>query len=686
MAEWKRILISGSDGSFTNITASNLPTAGQAQVLGIDGSGNITKFNTSSIATANAVTYTGTGGQADKLAVWNSATTLTTASNHTVVGGNITIGSAEDTDYSDGLFTDFSAQTTPIGTAIDRFNEVLNGLAPSSAPDVRNLEGLATSANTTSNTRLSFGSGVVATGYISASGTGSVAPMSTAVNNGESFIAVTNTTSPSSTYYRLGIFTASRSLTFDINESTTPDSASFTNYPADAFSVPADGGESYIVEINNQQFKVTTTGTSAFSDANNFSLSAAQTGSFKDTGLSFVYRRHRTGSLTITSSFFQRGWNYVKVIQSSSMKMTNYADWVFDPAQAGTSFSAPTNSTHSFSATGTKWISGIPYHTALTFIASGSVPGFYSCSYNSSAITFSSTGTSGSFASTYTPPAPTNFNSNLQASSSFTFGTSARALNNPISVTYTAAGVQGKTTGTQTISTPTIIIHTTTSSPTVVLENFVTESHRVPSASYDTATDLTNAVYNAAASLASTYTSELAFFDNRLVYPTTIGDMSGAVYKAGTVPNYASVTGNRFFYRRFQHNGVAAITDKGLTFVWGSTAPTFKAGTDYGGTALSAATDITCQVRIPGRTGWRDIAAAAPGSTAVTDLGSGVFTDNAFYGCGVGPAISNNTQKTISMVTQNWPASATNWVLRLQVIQGWTPIFTSITTTAGGPV
>ena len=43
------------------------------------------------------------------------------------------IGDPEDGTYSDGLFTDFAA-STPIGTAIDRFNEVLKGLAPSAAP------------------------------------------------------------------------------------------------------------------------------------------------------------------------------------------------------------------------------------------------------------------------------------------------------------------------------------------------------------------------------------------------------------------------------------------------------------------------------------------------------------------------------------------------------------------------
>jgi hypothetical protein len=39
------------------------------------------------------------------------------------------IGQAEDGDYTDGIFTDFTP-TTPIGTAVDRFNEMLLLLAP----------------------------------------------------------------------------------------------------------------------------------------------------------------------------------------------------------------------------------------------------------------------------------------------------------------------------------------------------------------------------------------------------------------------------------------------------------------------------------------------------------------------------------------------------------------------------
>ena len=48
-------------------------------------------------------------------------------------GGNI--GPAEDGSYADGLFSDFLS-STPIGTAIDKFNEILKILVPGPAPAV----------------------------------------------------------------------------------------------------------------------------------------------------------------------------------------------------------------------------------------------------------------------------------------------------------------------------------------------------------------------------------------------------------------------------------------------------------------------------------------------------------------------------------------------------------------------
>ncbi len=58
----------------------------------------------------------------------SSGTSGTSGSGGTGSGSG-TIGPAEDGDYTDGIFTDFTSNT-PIGTAIDRFNEVLLLLAP----------------------------------------------------------------------------------------------------------------------------------------------------------------------------------------------------------------------------------------------------------------------------------------------------------------------------------------------------------------------------------------------------------------------------------------------------------------------------------------------------------------------------------------------------------------------------
>mgnify|MGYP005675225559 FL=1 len=68
--------------------------------------------------------------------------------------GSGTIGAAEDGDYTDGLFTNFTTTTTT-GTAIDKINEVLKLLAPGPAPDVASIN--TTSANGIS-AKLSFGS------------------------------------------------------------------------------------------------------------------------------------------------------------------------------------------------------------------------------------------------------------------------------------------------------------------------------------------------------------------------------------------------------------------------------------------------------------------------------------------------------------------------------------------------
>src|SRR4030067_1473810 len=74
--------------------------------------------------------------------------------------GSTTIGQAEDGTYTDGLFTDF-VPSTPIGTAVDRFNEILKSLVPPPAPDLSSMS----TADTGVSGRLSFGTSNAIFGY-----------------------------------------------------------------------------------------------------------------------------------------------------------------------------------------------------------------------------------------------------------------------------------------------------------------------------------------------------------------------------------------------------------------------------------------------------------------------------------------------------------------------------------------
>ena len=85
--------------------------------------------------TASAMNFTslsaGTGVSSKYLALDSANNVVLTSSSGG--GGNGSIGAAEDGDYTDGLFTDFTTNTL-IGVPVDRFNEVLKILAPSPAP------------------------------------------------------------------------------------------------------------------------------------------------------------------------------------------------------------------------------------------------------------------------------------------------------------------------------------------------------------------------------------------------------------------------------------------------------------------------------------------------------------------------------------------------------------------------
>ena len=85
---------------------------------------------------------------------------MTSAGTVSIGGGSGVIGNAEDGTYTDGIFTDFTP-STPIGTAVDRFNEMFLLLAPAPPSNWNNaITSISFTSTSYSARQLSSGSTV----------------------------------------------------------------------------------------------------------------------------------------------------------------------------------------------------------------------------------------------------------------------------------------------------------------------------------------------------------------------------------------------------------------------------------------------------------------------------------------------------------------------------------------------
>ena len=695
MAEWKKILTSGSEGSFTDLTASNLPIITQGQVLGIDGSGNITKFNTSSIATANAVTYVGTGGQNNYITRWTGATTISTSSLQEI-NGSITIGAAEDSNYTDGLFTDFTANGTTVGVVVDRFNEVLKGLAPPPAPTLDNIEVIT--GQGTDSLKLSFGGAVSTSSYTNCDGTGSSL---TAIGFSSSFSRIAGSSENGASFIRLGTYTASFNLNVLLNDDVVPNGSPFVNYNSRSFDVPNEGGEAYVLEINGVRYTESTSGTNALAGTY-FNLTAVRTGSFPTNGQSFNIFSHRTGSVTVSSSLWRSGWNHTKVFQTASGGVvrgtTTYIDWINDPAAASGTFpiTFTTPFTASVTNTGVKWLSGVPYLTQSSYTFNTTASNYYKNVY--SATTIAATGgttTANGFSAltkvgatavnTPDPAAATGADTLFRISSLHNVSNNTRLLSESVVSTINLNNSLGKnanailTTARYLYDAVNTANDAGTSGASAASENFCLEDHRIPSASYPNSSSLASATWASGSSLVGT--GELLVYSGSVMYPTQAlngGNFSGAniFYTAsGTLPNYSGLIGDRFYFRRFRNLASAADYVQFTLTLAGSAG-----GTVVTHAGSLGATAIRVGIKVPGETGYRDPAVGAPGSTtAPTDIRE----DNA-VGCASGTVLSStNGSVVVNLVSERWrrntPDSKNGLIVRLHASSAWTGNIRTIT-------
>ena len=559
-----------------------------------------------------------------------------------------TIGNAEDGSYTDGLFTDFF-EGTPVGTAIDRFNEVLKGLAPGAAPSLDDMD----SNDTGVNANLSFGSSQSVSGYTNSQPSTLSSPSS---NLSDVNINGAYNSTVTSNDIRSACFAGSTIIEGTLNEDIPADGS---NYPANSFGNGDQGTLSLFV--NNNVSSIHSTDLSSFGSGDSlngngsgfFGMSAADPAHFSD-GSVFNTFKHRTGSFRVATSDQRSGWNYARVthVVGSLTSSCNYVEWINDSNSNALAAAGSALDTLSMSGLGT--LSGVRYNTGGTAQYRVRVTNAYRNIYSQDNITF--TGTNCSVSAQSFPSINFGGGENEQKILHLTGSATINSdplLNQSITVSVNVPHPLKSNlsaAGSQSISG--ILLYNLSNTSTVISETFRAENYRKLSGSYGSQSDVSSNSNNWISSyhMSGTntgYQDGLMFYNSRLRAPrqgANNGDFrnssDGGSIANGPAENvnYSTIaSGKRTFYRYFQNNSGGAKTDFSLTINGSGTI--VSQGTNLG------TGNISVLVKLPTTsgnqsTGWMDLAVAF--STGQTSDGDGCLngsfdsslnaTNNATFG------------------------------------------------------
>lgn len=637
----------GSGLYLTDISASTVATSSYALTAGYaeNANGALTSVYTSGSITgsgllANPITLTDplligqiTASQGFSGYLYGTASQAVSSSYATyaenAVGAGV-IGEAEDGNYADGLFTDFTS-TTLIGVPIDRFNEILKILVPSPAPDASRIS----SSNAGSELLLSFGSSGSVAGYTNV---GTTAGFS-AVNVNGQYSRGTN-----SNNFRLGIFTGTTidgNINFHV-PATYNDA--YLNYSARAFSEGGAGNlQLFVNGILEHQVDLSSfagsgnpgSGTATSLNASgsgfiNVSVSASATDA---QNRKFPVFQHRTADFRIANNSQRNGWNYARVIHSGSFgsRTTNYVEWVRD--NNGENITATNASLNSYSISGSKYLSGVQYFRSGSATYTANVNNFYKNTFSQNTITFNSTNASLSSQTVpliLTGSGETNekviaitASATITATSLYS-GSLAASLNlsHPLKNTLAGAGA-AYLNG--------ILLDNLSSTSTALSETFKGEEYRITSGSYNTQASATSSVWNSQVQMTGSQSDGLLFYNSKLVAPrnslnngdfrnTTDGGVLG-IAPSGN-PNYSGITtGIRTLYRYFKNTTGSTKRDIVLT-INGTNTTIVTAETSI----VGQASKIKVFVKVPEQTGWLDVAKAFTYNTVSDNSGCYVLS------------------------------------------------------------
>jgi len=619
LAESGGVVTINSTGTDTTYTAGDgLDLTSTTFSLDLKSSGGLVidstelKIDNSIVATLTGSNFTGnvkfnSGLSGSLQQLVNGTSYLKEGSNISIVSGSDgsitissqggTIGDAEDEDYTDGLFTDFTT-TTPVGTPIDRFNEILKLLVPAPAPDLDDIDYNNTfvSKEQVVPSSLSFGTSNDQSSATPAyANVAATAGIGSAVNvNGVYQVA------NSGNNLRAAVFDGSVDIIGDLNEDvpaniTSPSSQ--TNYVANSFAdgnignlvLELNGVDIYTLDLTNNSIGAGNPGSGTGNYVNSsgdyegsgfVNVSIAKAGTF-DSGTTFDNFKHRTGRWKIasTGAIGQRnGWNYARVkhIKGGVTKVTNYVEWVKDSDSNALSTSG---NSLGFTGSGALQISGVTYNTSGTAQYQVTVSNAYRYVYDTSDITFTTSvsgvnsGVSYSVSNITKPTIGGGENHLKQISVNETDSISASyilggGITTGINVSHPLKSNLANS-GQSTISG--LLIYNVSETSNVTTENFQREGYRLQANNYANQSDITGGTLNWDSSQSlvggsSTHNTGLQIYRERLYSPkNTIhsGDFrnssDGGSLTNGPSgnPNYSGISGTKTFYRKFQNTGAA---------------------------------------------------------------------------------------------------------------------------------
>jgi len=528
-----------------------------------------------------------------------------------------TIGAAEDGDYTDGLYADFTTSTT-IGTAVDRFNEVLKILAPSPAPAVRFIDEDIADGSTA---KLSFGPSphVVDT----FSNVATAAGHSQVDSNGLYSVSYTGD------HKRLGVYDGTQIITGFVNANVDRNETNgYLSYASGAFN-NGDSG-TLKLEVNGSTLHSVAlsglggSGNPATGSANSLTANSGFTNvstnasSFDGNGAVWGIFKHRTAKYKIHTSDQRNGWNYARIIHTvgSTDHTTNYVEWVNDPSGAVNNLAAANPRIENITLAGSKYLSGVRYNTGITANYKVDVQNMYQNVYPASGTPVSFNVTNCSTPSAQAIPSIESNNDRdriLAVTGSLTVNvdnllsasiTAKVSATHPLKNTLTNAGTATTNNG--------FLMDNRSLASTNLSEKFHDESYRkISSNAYDTqaiaAGNATN--WDSTAHMVATgttgHTDGLIMYNQRLYSPThahlpNAGNFSKVINTLLQEPDYSGVSGTRTFYRKIQNTSGAAISDLKIS----STKTTSRV---ISHASAFGTQKIKIYVKNPADTGWMDI-------------------------------------------------------------------------------